>query len=156
QGKIPELEAVVFKPRSNNQLVSLNVACDFRTHRLSLCSHLNTGKIFKKSDNSGMIEAATAFGTHGRKELFNDGSGRNGDADGSSRILYQAEIFRMQVDFKARREISIEDLFRFLIETFAAGQASGQSANHFLGINSGFCAKYESFADGGEINRDND
>src|SRR5262249_838897 len=97
-----------------------------------------------------------AFGTQRCKELFNDGSGRNGDADGSSRILYQAEIFRMQIDFEARRKVPIEDLFGLLIETFAAGQTSGQSANHFLGINSGFCAKYERFADGREINRDND
>src|SRR5262245_24388390 len=98
-----------------------------------------------------MIEASAAFGTQGCKELFQDGGSRNGDANGSSRILYQAEIFRMQVDLEAWRKISIENLFGFLIETFAAGQASGQSANHFLRINSGFCAKYERFADGCEV-----
>src|ERR1051326_220504 len=101
-----------------------------------------------------MIETATSLNTKSGKELLDQSGNWNRYADRSCCILDEIQIFEMEIDFEARRKITIEYFVRFLLETLAAGEAAAEGADHLLRIDAGLGAKHQSLSNCCEIDGD--
>src|SRR5262249_34489187 len=62
----------------------------------------------------------------------------------------------MQIDFEARRKISTQYFFRFLVKTLASSQTTRKRTDHFLRIDAGFCPKDQGLTDRSEIDGHDD
>src|SRR5262245_33420448 len=103
-----------------------------------------------------MVQPATAANAQYREKLFDKGGGWNRNADGLGRLMDQVQVFEVEINLEAGREVAREDFFGFLVKALAPRQSSRESLNHLLRLHTGLRSKHQRLANRRQVDCNDD